>query len=112
MQTNAEWSSVFQFTDSSNPPVPIHIAGWNLIGTARRTNKQNIGLDLTSRMEVEDDTSLLAISLSEADTEYLGVGTIVFEVLRTDPAPLRPILRFYVNNYAGIAGVPIVNPLE
>ena len=104
MQTNSDWSSVFQFTDSSSPPVPVHIADWTLMGTVRRTNKKNVELDLTARMEVEDDTGQLVISLSEADTNYLGVGTIVFEVLRTDPLPLRPILRFYVNNYAGVAG--------
>jgi hypothetical protein len=112
LQTNAEWNSIFQFVsgkDSLSPPQPI--SDWTLTGIAKRINKANIELDITPRMTIGDDPSQLTISLSTDDTAYLGVGIIVFEVLRIDPLPLRPILRFYINNYLGIANPVYVMPV-
>src|SRR5215467_8746513 len=92
MQTNAAWSSIFQFT-VGNPSVPQDLSTWVLRGKCQRTNLPNNFLDLIPRMTLGDDTSQLIISLSELDTLSLGVGRIVFEVLRVQPLPQRPILR-------------------
>jgi hypothetical protein len=53
-------------------------------------------------MELGTDTSQLIISLTQNDTAALGIGRIVFEVLRVDPPPQRPILKFYIENTAGV----------
>jgi hypothetical protein len=110
MQTNSAWTSVFQFV-VGNPPIPFSLATWTLIGTATRTNMPNKAVDLANKMSLMDDTSQLMISLVEDDTSLLGVGRIVFEVLRTDPGPQRPILKFYVENHAGVVIPPVVMPV-
>jgi hypothetical protein len=110
MQVNAAWSSIFQFM-VGNPPVPQSLSTWTLIGTAQRANLPNNNLDLVPRMDLGTDTSQLIISLTNLDTASLGVGRIVFEVLRIDPPPYRPILKFYIENNDGVASVPAVQPL-
>lgn len=102
MQTNSEWSTTFRFT-IDNPPVPQSLATWTLIGKCQRVNLPNTYLDLIPRMNIgDDDTSQLIISLSKDDTLMLGVGRIVFEVLRVDPIPQRPILKFFIDNFNGV----------
>ena len=102
MQTNAAWSSAFQFTVGT-PPVNQDLSSWTLTGMCQRSNLPNNNLDLVPRMSLGTDTSQLIIALTEDDTLALGVGRIIFEVLRTDPLPRRPILRFYIENNQGIA---------
>jgi hypothetical protein len=111
MQVNAAWSSIFQFT-VGNPPVPQSLATWTLSGKVQRVNLPNNNLDLTSRMHVGVDTSQLMISLTPVDTDFLGVGRIVFEVLRVSPLPQRPILKFYIDNNEGIATGLQVQPIR
>jgi len=101
MQTNAAWSSVFQFT-VGNPPVPQDLSTWILKGKCERVNLVNNFLDLVTRMDLGTDTSQLIISLTQDDTLFLGPGRIVFEVLRVDPPPQRPILKFYIENNPGV----------
>jgi hypothetical protein len=110
MQTNAAWSSIFQFTVGT-PPVPQDLSTWTLRGKCQRTNLPNNYLDLVPRMVLGVDTSQLVISLTDADTLKLGVGRIVFEVLRVDPPPQRPILRFFVENTLGVADSLYVMPV-
>jgi hypothetical protein len=100
MQTNAAWYGIFQFTMQN---IPYSIAGWTLQGLAQKVNVPIRNVDLSTRMALMTDSSKLKITLSEDDTFLLGVGRIQFEVLRMDPLPQRPILRFYIQNYEGIA---------
>jgi hypothetical protein len=112
MQTNSAWSSVFQFTiGTTTPPVPLSLSTWTLTGKVQRVNLPNNQLDLTPRMSLGTDTSQLTISLTDADTALLGVGNIVFEVLRINPPPQRPILKFYIDNYDGVASGLVVIPV-
>jgi hypothetical protein len=103
MQTNAGWAATFQFM--SGPPealVPLSIASWSVQGTVQRVNLPSNSLDLATRMTLLTDPSQLKITLSEDDCFMLGAGLIVFEILRVDPSPQRPILKFFVNNYEGV----------
>lgn len=111
MQINAAWSSIFQFV-VGDPPVPQSLATWTLNGRVQRVNLPNNNLDLTSRMHLMADTSQLSISLTPADTDFLGVGRIVFEVLRVSPLPQRPILKFYIDNNDGVATGLLVQPVR
>jgi hypothetical protein len=110
MQTNSAWSSIFQFT-CGTPSVPLSLASWTLTGKAQRVNLPNNQLDLMPKMNLGTDTSQLTISLTDADTALLGVGRIVFEVLRINPFPQRPILKFYIDNYDGVASGVVVMPV-
>jgi hypothetical protein len=101
MQTNSDWCNTFQFT-IGDPPVPQDISDWTLKGECRRTTLPNTYLDLAPRVDLGVDTSTLTITLSKDDTLFLGVGRIVFELLRVLPSPQRPILRFYINNILGV----------
>jgi hypothetical protein len=102
MQTNAAWNSLFQFV-VGNPPIPFSLATWTLKGNAKRVNLPSKSIDLDTKLVLmDDDTSKLLISLTEDDTNLLGVGKIVFEILRIDPAPQRPIVKFYIENHAGV----------
>jgi hypothetical protein len=110
-QTNADWSTTFQFmAGTSATPVPID--SWTLQGRVQRTNLPGINLDLTAKMAVGTDPSTLTITLSKYDTLYLGAGRLVFEVLRASPTPVRPILKFFLENYPGVVPLdpPSVNP--
>jgi hypothetical protein len=109
MQVNSAWSSIFQFT-VGNPPIPQNLSTWSLRGKCQRTNLPNNWLDLIPRMDLGTDTSQLIISLTELDTFQLGIGRIVFEVLRVSPPPQRPILKFYIENHAGVVDMLTVMP--
>jgi hypothetical protein len=105
MQDNSAWSTTFQFmTGPQGALVPLSIASWSVKGTAQRVNLPNsCSLDLATRISLMPDPSQLQIALSQDDCSLLGVGVIVFELLRVDPPPQRPILKFFINNYEGVA---------
>jgi len=110
MVTNSAWSSIFQFTVGT-PPVPQDLSTWTLRGKCQRTNLPNNNLDLVPRMTLGLDTSQLIIALTDVDTLKLGVGRVVFEVLRVDPPPQRPILRFFIENTIGVVDNLFVTPV-
>lgn len=43
--------------------------------------------------------NLLVVTLIGDDTYYLGPGMVDFEIIRSDPTPNRPILRFRIMNH-------------
>ena len=101
MMTGCEWGVVFQFlTDVNGVPYPLDISLWTIAGVCRRTNF----IDNTFPLQLGDRLSFgtmgqLIIQLSAADTTFLDVGNISFELFRTDPPPYRPILKFFIQNY-------------
>jgi hypothetical protein len=102
-QTNADWSTTFRFNDGQQPaPSPIPIDSWTLQGKVERLTLPHNWLDLTSQMVVGDDPSTLTIFLTKVDTYILGAGRLVVEILRIDPPPIRPILKFYMTNHQGV----------
>jgi hypothetical protein len=104
MQTNSAWSSFFQFIIGT-PPIPYPIKAWLVKGVARRINlpeTKYVDLALGGRLTLTTDPSQLKVTLTEDDTLFLDVGRIQFEILRIDPLPQRPILKFEIENYAGV----------
>jgi hypothetical protein len=112
-QTNSDWATTFQFM-SGNPATPLPIDSWTLQGKVQRTNLPANSLDLTYKLAVGVDPSQLTISLSKYDTLFLGAGRLVIEVLRVNPVPVRPILKFYFENHPGVVPLdaPVVSPLR
>jgi hypothetical protein len=109
MQTNSEWSTIFQFqtTHSGGIPISVDISSWTMIGTAERTNliDNSLPLAMGSRLSLGGGIGQLIINLSEDDTAFLDVGKISFEIIRTDPLPQRPVLKFFIQNYKGLTDV-------
>lgn len=99
MQVNSVWSS---------PPITIiaggvavDMSGWTFAGFARGP----IGrLDLSQSGRVSlDGQGRLVVAFSQPDCAALGVGRVHVEIMRATPTPApRPILRFFVENYAGV----------
>ena len=104
MQTNSDWSSVFKFVVGL-PPIPQNLSTWIIEGVARRENLPSnyVPLAIGTRLALGEDPSQLTISLSSDDTQALGAGRVVFEILRISPVPQRPILKFYIENNLGVA---------
>jgi len=78
-----------------------------MIGTAERTNliDNSLPLAMGSRLSLGGGIGQLIINLSEDDTAFLDVGKISFEIIRTDPLPQRPVLKFFIQNYKGLTDV-------
>lgn len=103
MQTNAAWVSpeFAYYSGASNTPTDI--SGWTLEGVAVGAKGQRVPLTINNDKVVVVGTNKLKISLSKTDMRLLGVGEVKIEVMRSDPAPVRPVLVVTGMNNEGIA---------
>jgi hypothetical protein len=101
MQTNAAWSLPPVHFQSGMPPDDLDISTWTLGGTAKGVQSS---LDLAQADRLSAPGGDLLVALSAADCAALGAGRVDIEVLRLSPAPVRPILRFAIDNHAGVQG--------
>lgn len=97
MQVNADWTQSFDFQ--------VNAASWTIHGRAASTKNSANYVNLNSNNLIWSDANngVLQVYLTKNNCATLGVATINIEVIRTDPTPIRPILRFIVQNNAGIA---------
>lgn len=100
MQTNAAWISPAITFKAGNPSAIVSAAGWTFSGVALGANGSRIDLATQSRMTVADGK--LTIALTIGDCASLGPGRVQFEIMRQSPSPTRPVLRFALNNVAGL----------
>jgi hypothetical protein len=120
METGASWSHAF-LLKAGDPQIPLAISDWTFQGKASIKELETTtvdlvmgnGLDVISHVITESDLSvdetlqvgqevqLLKVSLTADETDYLEEGIILFEVRRTSPTPVRPVLRFSIRNNRG-----------
>lgn len=100
LQNNAAWSAEFTFANTD-------LTGWVMVGRAQSMKNSAKYVDISTangQIEVSNaEAGTFSITLSTAETANLTVGQVVFEVMRTSPAPKRPVLRFTITNHEGIA---------
>lgn len=100
LQTNADWRAQFRFTG-------VDLTDWTLVGRALSDKGANRYVDLSvagGQLTIDDaETGTFTVDLTAAESLYLREGLITFEILRTDPEPRRPVLRFTIKNHKGVA---------
>src|SRR4051812_48999500 len=93
MQTNALWQTPPIAFRAGSPPRDVDISAWVLRGIAR-SSTCSLALNSDSGRLAISDTGQLTIRLTEADCAALGEGRVDIEVMRSEPPPRRPLLRF------------------
>jgi len=101
MQTNAVWRTPPITFRAGAPPRDVDISAWVVSGIAR-SSTCSLALNSDNGRLAITDAGQLTISLSEADCAVLGPGRVDVEVMRSEPPPRRPLLRFAIINHQGL----------
>jgi hypothetical protein len=97
MQTNADWVAQFTFSGADD------ISSWTISGRAQSTKARGAGVDLVQGQHLTIvGPATVQVSLSVTDCSHLGACTVEFELMRETPTPVRPFLRFQIQNHQGL----------
>jgi hypothetical protein len=99
LQTNAAWSAEFRFANTN-------LTAWTLAGRAlsSQNSTRYVDLAMNTQITVSDaNNGTFSVTLTPLEANTLGPGTVTFEIVRTDPLPKRPVLRFTIKNHPGVA---------
>jgi hypothetical protein len=103
MQTNAAWESPSISLRAGSPATLVDLSSWTLDGVAIGQKCGRIKLTEANGKIVIASTTEFKVALTPADMAQLGAGTVTIEVMRRDPAPVRPIVRLTGQNELGVA---------
>ena len=103
MYTNAAWVSPQIVFQAGTPPAVVDISGWLIDGVAVGARGRRVELTVSNSRIVIVNVSTLQVSLTAQDMADLGVGEVTIEVMRRDPAPIRPIALMKSDNRRGVA---------
>lgn len=103
MQTNAEWLSPSISFLAGAPQTPVEISSWTIDGVAKGSKGQRISLTAANGKIAIKSTTSLGVALTASDMTQLGVGEVTIEIMRRDPAPVRPLVRLIQQNNHGVA---------
>jgi len=124
MQEGCDWSATF-ILKGGTPLLPLDISSWILSGAVylselpsnsitlntssgppylaiQNYTIQEQDLSVDNTLIVGQNVFILKVSLSATDTETLGQGLVKFDIVRTTPTPVRPVLQFTITCKPGL----------